>query len=104
MRDTHAHCRHVVTKFPLRTCHLARIDLGKHKYGGPFTVDEVEYVKAFFRLVKLLVSLVGVFIALISIETDVWSAHRLYSARERDWKRDWKLDHVSNIVVCNSST
>ena len=52
----------------------SRIDLGKHKYGGPFTVDEVENVKTFFRLVKLLGSLVGVFVALISIEIDLWCA------------------------------
>ena len=52
----------------------SRIDLDKHKYGGPFTVDEVENVKTFFRLVKLLGSLVGVFVALISIEIDLWFA------------------------------
>ena len=52
----------------------SRVDLGKHKYGGPFTVDEVENVKTFFHLIKLLGSLVGVFVAFISIEVDLWTA------------------------------
>ena len=36
-----------------------RIDLGKHKYGGPFTNEEVENVKTFFRILFLLLSLFG---------------------------------------------
>ena len=36
-----------------------RIDLGKNKYGGPFTNEEVEDTKTFFRIVLLLVSLFG---------------------------------------------
>ncbi len=35
----------------------SRIDFGKHKYGGPFTTEEVENVKTFLRL--LVVILVG---------------------------------------------
>ena len=37
-----------------------RIDLGKHKYGGPFTNEEVEDVKTFFRMLFLLLSMFGV--------------------------------------------
>ena len=36
-----------------------RIDLGKMKYGGPFTTEEVEDTKTFLRIVLLLASLVG---------------------------------------------
>ena len=36
-----------------------RIDLGKHKYGGPFTTEEVEDTKSFFRILLLLLSLFG---------------------------------------------
>ena len=35
----------------------ARIDLGKNKYGGPFTNEEVEDVKTFFHMLVLLLSL-----------------------------------------------
>ena len=37
----------------------SRIDLGKNKYGGPFTTEEVEDTKSFFRILFLLFSLVG---------------------------------------------
>ena len=37
----------------------SRIDLGKDKYGGPFTYEQVEDVKTFFRLLLLIVSLFG---------------------------------------------
>ena len=36
-----------------------RIDLGKRKYGGPFTNEEVEDTKTFLRIVLLFLSLVG---------------------------------------------
>ena len=35
------------------------IDLGKDKYGGPFTYEEVEDVKTFFRLILIILSLFG---------------------------------------------
>ena len=41
----------------------SRIDLGKDKYGGPFSTEEVENVKAFLRLLLLIGSLVGFLIA-----------------------------------------
>lgn len=37
----------------------SRIDLGKGKYGGPFTTEQVEDVKTFFRILSILV--VGTF-------------------------------------------
>ena len=33
------------------------LDLGKSKYGGPFTMEEVEDVKVFYQVLKILVSL-----------------------------------------------
>ena len=32
--------------------HPSRIDFGKHKFGGPFTEEEVEDVKTIFRLIS----------------------------------------------------
>ena len=37
----------------------SRVDLGKSKYGGPFTTEEVEDTKSFFRILVLLLSLMG---------------------------------------------
>ena len=34
----------------------SRIDLGKSKYGGPFTTEQVEDVKTFFRILLLIIS------------------------------------------------
>ena len=36
-----------------------RIDLGKNKYGEPFTTEEVEDTKTFLRILLLLLSLLG---------------------------------------------
>ena len=36
-----------------------RIDLGKNKYGGPFTTEEVEDTKTFLRILILFLSLLG---------------------------------------------
>ena len=40
----------------------SRIDLGKSKYGGPFTTEEVEDVRTFLHLFKLLLSLAGILV------------------------------------------
>ena len=37
----------------------SRLDLGKRKYGGPFTEEEVEDVKTVFRMLPLLIAVVG---------------------------------------------
>ena len=37
----------------------SRIDLGKDKYGGPFTVEEVENVKTVFKLLPLIICITG---------------------------------------------
>ena len=40
----------------------SRLDYGKHKFGGPFTEEEVEDVKTIFRLLTLFLSILGAFI------------------------------------------
>ena len=37
------------------------LDLGKAKYGGPFSTEQVEHVKAFYGILKVLFALVPVF-------------------------------------------
>ena len=37
----------------------SRIDLGKDKYGGPFTIEEVEDVKTVFRIMPLFIAVIG---------------------------------------------
>ena len=40
--------------------HPSRLDFGKHKFGGPFTEEEVEDVKTIFNLIPVLLSGFGV--------------------------------------------
>ena len=47
----------------------SRLDFGKEKYGGPFTTEEVENVKAFVGILYLLLTMGSVF--LIDVETNV---------------------------------
>ena len=41
----------------------SRLDFGKEKYSGPFSVEQVEDVKTVLRLISLLISIVGLFCA-----------------------------------------
>ena len=45
----------------------SRIDLGKSKYGGPFTTEEVEDVKTFFRILLVLAVIYAIAIAIFLI-------------------------------------
>ena len=59
------------TKYPERRSALtyfdeeepSRLDYGKHKFGGPFTEEEVEDVKTILRLLPIFLSLFGSYIA-----------------------------------------
>ena len=59
------------TKYPGRRSALtyfdeeepSRLDYGKHKFGGPFTEEEVEDVKTILRLLPVFLSLFGAFVA-----------------------------------------
>ena len=48
----------------------SRLDLGKDKYGGPFTEEEVENVKTIFRMLPLFIG----FVAFILSDDYYWSA------------------------------
>ena len=44
-----------------------RIDLGKRKYGGPFTTEQVEDVKTFFRILAVMMSTNAIYFLLYVI-------------------------------------
>ena len=52
----------------------SRIDLGKSKYGGPFTTEEVEDVKTFFRILTVL-TVIFLFTAAVFLITTVPLPH-----------------------------
>ena len=45
----------------------SRLDLGKEKYGGPFTTEEVENVKAFWGILRVLLTIGPVFVVDIAV-------------------------------------
>ena len=74
----------------------SRIDLGKNKYGGPFTSEEVENVKTFLQLIKILISLLGIFAVSFSINLDVY--HRIVLASSNSVLIEVLYD-VMNVAV-----
>ena len=48
----------------------SRVDLGKRKYGGPFSEEDVENVKTFWRIVAVILSTFGLFIPYYHVITD----------------------------------
>jgi peptide/histidine transporter 3/4 len=55
------------------------LDLGKVKYGGPFTTEQVEDVKAFYGILKVLFSFGRVFF-LDFAANSVWPAHHSHES------------------------
>uniref|UniRef100_A0A1X7U2D4 Uncharacterized protein n=1 Tax=Amphimedon queenslandica TaxID=400682 RepID=A0A1X7U2D4_AMPQE len=53
----------------------SRLDLGKDKYGGPFTEEEVEDVKTVFRILPLFIG----FVAIIFSNDYYWSADKSFT-------------------------
>ena len=65
----------------------SRIDLGKRKYGGPFSNEEVENVKTFLHLIWVILSLLGILVTLqlieYSLQGDLWNlAGSVHSSRQ----------------------
>ena len=54
VKNKHPHLRSAFTYWEDKP--YSRIDLGKRKYGGPFTTEQVEDVKTFFQLLAILVT------------------------------------------------
>jgi peptide/histidine transporter 3/4 len=75
----------------------SRIDLGKNKYGGPFTSEEVENVKTFLRLLKLLMSLLGIYVVAFAINLDAY--HRIFLASSNSIVIANMLCDVANVAI-----
>ena len=75
------------------------IDLGKSKYGSPFTNEEVENVKTFFHLIKLLLSLSGVPFTLISIDANKDSSFKYFSQSKSKGTKLVLIENLSNTAT-----
>ena len=66
----------------------SRIDLGKNKYGGPFTIEQVEDVKTFFQILAVIGFCIPMFILFSSL-------HHLFSIQYTDNQFLMSLKHNS---------
>ena len=76
----------------------SRIDLSKTKYGGPFSEEVVEDVKAFLRIIAVLISIFGIFITYFNI----YSYSTKYNKSEKfsKEKHGWGLiESVDMLLV-----
>ena len=64
----------------------SRLDLGKSKYGGPFTTEEVEDVKVFYQVLKILVSL-GPFMYVLNFDLTSTYIFNLHLASSNSIRR-----------------
>ncbi len=48
------------------------VDLAKTKYGGPYTTEDVENVKAFYGILKILLCLCPVFLATFAVDSSLY--------------------------------
>ena len=60
----------------------SRLDYGKHKFGGPFTEEEVEDVKTILRLLPLFLSTFGALVANNLAHEDYFQPHIISTAEE----------------------
>ena len=65
----------------------SRLDLGKSRYGGPFTTEQVEDVKTFFRILAMSV---GIFLTMLSL-----------GIHEYDTDRAIEVFNIPNVTLCD---
>ena len=77
----------------------SRIDLGKSKYGGPFTTEQVEDVKTFFRLLAVCMA-VSIFLyplSLCNLSLHIFASH-FQRPRKVSHHNDW-YSMLLNLVT-----
>ena len=83
--------------------HYSRIDLAKSEFGGPFTIDQVEDVKTFFRILIIIITFsffVGMYVSVYPMYAKLMS--RLHNG-EQDFG-DISSDCFSKVAVYYSGS
>ncbi len=80
------------------------IDLAKNKYGGPYTTEEVEDVKAFYGILKILWSLGPVFVFSFSIDPGLYWLIRDTFANDFDFRLNHVISYKVYHYILNDST
>ena len=71
----------------------SRMDLGKRKFGGPFTTKEVEYVKAFWGILKVVFCTGPVFMLQVAAQAMV----PFFAKHSNIYKKNITFDNESII-------
>ena len=81
----------------------SRLDLGKEKYGGPFTTEQVEDVKAFLGILCILITLAPVMMVDLSIEGIIGRfAHHLdgkFLRTFEDIQHSFQVDTLTPLMI-----
>jgi hypothetical protein len=78
----------------------SRIDLGKKKYGGPFTEDEVEDVKVFWRILGTIFSTFGIHFSRSLALNGIFNyMNTFYGAINFSTYFFWSFFHKSILVI-----
>ncbi len=80
------------------------LDLGKDKYGGPFTTEQVENVKSFFGIVVLLFSIGPFFTADIAAAPFLSILKDHMKAEPNIWPPDISVSNIVDSIFTNGGT
>jgi len=81
------------------------LDLGKMKYGGPFTTEQVEDVKVFYGVLKILLSIGPIFSLIFAANSIpvIFRAHVLKSYYYNFLTKPWNLKIITKFVLFEGS-
>jgi peptide/histidine transporter 3/4 len=77
----------------------SRIDFGKHKYGGPFTIEEVENVKTFLRMLVAIFITTAMACGALSLNSLEYQLTIIYKNDSHDTLFHFDRFHESNWVM-----
>ena len=82
---------------------ISRIDYGKNKYGGPFTIEQVEDVKTFYKTLPIVILggiLAGEMVAARQLSTSLQSQFvDPYQNQETQKRTDFSISHIIKSSV-----
>ena len=80
-----------------------RLDVGKHKYGGPFTTKQVEDVKAFWGILKILITIGPAFLLQTAMQTllPLFARHNDIFLNRKDYHEVHLEGVARHILISN---
>lgn len=77
--------------------HTSKLDYAKERYGGPFTTEQIEDVKAFFKIIMVLLSLGPIFV--LVAPTGLFYAKFVQHVTMKDTTDDTCRNHLKWIFL-----